>query len=205
MYVCTIIKKIVVMRKKYEVEDILSVGSSLIRKNGYHNTGINDILKVSQIPKGSFYNFFKSKEDFIKQVLNYYGDYSLDLLASVFEDKSLTPMERIEKFYSFVGEANQEDECSSGCLVNNLSSEVGGINLEIGRKAEEQFQKWTIYIAETIEEGQIKGEIIDTYSAKELADYLHQNFFGALTRMKSTRSKAPLELALKMTLDFLRK
>ena len=193
------------MRKKYEVEDILSVGSSLIRKNGYHNTGINDILKVSKIPKGSFYNFFRSKEDFIIQVLNYYGDYSLDLIASVFDDKSLRPLERIKKFYDFINNDNTSEDCSAGCLVNNMSTEVGGINLEIGTKAEEQFQKWTTYIAQTIKEGQEQGEIIDTYSAKELADYLHQSFFGALTRMKATRSKAPLDLTLKMMLDFLKK
>ena len=60
-------------------------------------------------------------------------------------------------FYDFIGEANVRDEDYSGCLVNNMSAEVGGVNLEIGTKADEQFQKWTTFFAETIKEGQELG------------------------------------------------
>lgn len=193
------------MRKKYEVEDIFYKSSGLIRKRGYHNTGINEILKENQIPKGSFYNFFKSKEDFMIQLLEYYGEASLKNIISVFGDKSLKPVERIEKFYTFIANVNEQEGCTAGCLVNNTTSEVAGMNLNIAKTSDEQFHKWTTYIAQTIQEGQEQGEIIDSYPPQELAEFLHQNIFGALTRMKATRNRQPLDIALKMTLDFLKK
>lgn len=193
------------MRKKYEVEDIFYKSSGLIRKRGYHNTGINEILKENQIPKGSFYNFFKSKEDFMVKLLEYYGEASLKNITAFFGDKSLSPLERIEKFYTFISKANEEEGCVAGCLVNNTSSEVAGVSLNIAKATDAQFHKWTTYMAETIREGQEQGAIIDNYSAQELAEFLHQNIFGALTRMKSTRSRQPIDIALKMTLDFLKK
>ena len=61
------------MGYKHQAEDIINTGMELIRTKGYHNVGINEILKASNIPKGSFYNFFESKEDFARQVVAYYG------------------------------------------------------------------------------------------------------------------------------------
>ena len=46
------------MGYKHDKEDILAVGYDVLRKNGYHNVGINQILKEAGVPKGSFYNFF---------------------------------------------------------------------------------------------------------------------------------------------------
>ncbi|MEM7513995.1 MAG: TetR/AcrR family transcriptional regulator, partial [Bacteroidota bacterium] len=68
------------MGYKHQAEDIINTGMELIRTKGYHNVGINEILKASNIPKGSFYNFFDSKEDFAKKALNSYGSSSLEMI-----------------------------------------------------------------------------------------------------------------------------
>ena len=57
------------MGYKHNIEDIIDKGSELFRKKGYNNVGINEILKECDIPKGSFYNFFETKEEFAEKVL----------------------------------------------------------------------------------------------------------------------------------------
>ena len=69
-------------------EDILAKGEILLRTQGYNKTGINEILKASGIPKGSFYNFFESKEDFGLQVLAYYSDGIIRFIKRLLQDKN---------------------------------------------------------------------------------------------------------------------
>ena len=45
------------MRQKHDKTAIIEKGIQLFREKGYHNTGVDDILKTCKIPSGSFYNF----------------------------------------------------------------------------------------------------------------------------------------------------
>ena len=43
---------------------ILSKGAQVMTRRGYHGTGVQEIVQAAGIPKGSFYHYFASKEDF---------------------------------------------------------------------------------------------------------------------------------------------
>lgn len=191
------------MYKKHNKEDILAKGEILLRTQGYHKTGINEILKASGIPKGSFYNFFESKEDFGLQVLAYYSNGIVSFIERMLKDKSRTPLERLKAFYSDLLNTNKAEECANGCLLVNMSAEMGGLSQNFAKATQKHYQEWLEIIAECVAEGQDKGEINKNYEALELADYIHSNFSGALVMMKSQRSIEPLERFYKMTFQFL--
>jgi TetR/AcrR family transcriptional repressor of nem operon len=193
------------MRKKYNKEDIIAIGQELVRRNGYTNTGINDVLKESGIPKGSFYNFFESKAVFGEQLLKHYGDVSLELIESHLGDHTKSPLQRLRSFYQHVIEINEAEECRNGCLINNLSGEVGGINDRLGKVASQQFNRLVQRIAQCLREGQEADEIIQHQTAEEIAYFIHASFFGALTRAKAARNAKPLNIAYKMIFDFITK
>ncbi len=62
---------------------IIEAAGDLFWKNGYTKTGISEILKVTGLPKGSFYFYFKKKSDVAKAVIQYYGSRILDLLRAI--------------------------------------------------------------------------------------------------------------------------
>lgn len=62
---------------------IIETAGDLFWKNGYTKTGVNEILKATGLPKGSFYFYFKKKSDVAKAVLQYYSSKIIDLLRSV--------------------------------------------------------------------------------------------------------------------------
>jgi len=47
---------------------IIETGAAIIHRKGFNHTGIQEILNAAKVPKGSFYNYFKSKEDFGLQI-----------------------------------------------------------------------------------------------------------------------------------------
>ncbi|MGH8672403.1 MAG: TetR/AcrR family transcriptional regulator, partial [Burkholderiales bacterium] len=45
-------------------EELVKVGAHIIAQHGFNTTGIEEVLKRAKVPKGSFYYYFASKEDF---------------------------------------------------------------------------------------------------------------------------------------------
>lgn len=191
------------MGYKYQKEDIIVLGSELIRKNGYHNVGINEILKACAIPKGSFYNFFSSKEDFIAQSIQLYGSKSLELVRSFLNPTEISPTQRLRNFYGQVLNTNEEEGCNAGCLINNLSIELAGINGPIAKIIDEQFQDMLIEIASCVQAGQDLGEITQKFSALYIAEYMHAGIGGAFSRMKTQNNRTYLDKWYAMTFEFI--
>lgn len=191
------------MGYKHNREDIITTGSELIRQKGYHHVGINEILKACGVPKGSFYNFFDSKEDFVAQSLVAYGERNGAFIRSFMEDNSKSPLERLKALYSCLIDANNSEGCKAGCLVANLSLEIGGTNEHLAQVTNEQFQQSLAPIIQCVEEGQEKGEITKDFSAAYLAEYLHAGISGAFSRMKVQRNRVYLDKWYEMTFAFI--
>ena len=184
-------------------KEIIRKGVDIFRKQGYHNTGISDILYTCDIPKGSFYNYFRSKEDYCISVLDYYGDSLLEFMKNKLKSDGDSPIENLKELYRAFIEIVEKEEIKSGCLVNNISNEVGGLNDKFAEAADQIFQKWMNAIASVVTKGQATHEIRNDMGALEIAEYLHGTFYGLLSRMKVTRNTDGLNDWHKMTFKFL--
>lgn len=193
------------MHKKYDVSDILEKGHELIRVQGYNNTGIEDILKACGIPKGSFYNFFKSKEDFGVKAVDYYGQQQYDFAKQVLTRTKASPIHRLKQYYETLVSTNVAEECKNGCLMGNVAQEMGGLSQSLSEATDRNLKRTVKLIEACIQESQSLGEIRTDYSAADLADYLHNCFYGALLRAKSKHDDQPFSLFLEMAFNFIRK
>ncbi|MFT5819458.1 MAG: TetR/AcrR family transcriptional repressor of nem operon [Crocinitomix sp.] len=191
------------MGYKHNIEEILDIGAELIRTNGYHNVGINQILKACAIPKGSFYIFFETKEHFAREILNRYGERSKRMIEGFLLDETVSPLERLKAFYKMLIDGNETEDYTGGCLVNNLSNEVGRLNDGIAESANTNFMMWIEVIAKCVSEGQEKGEITTAFPPEYITEYLHAGSYGAFSRMKVTRTREYLDNWYEMTFNFI--
>ncbi len=190
------------MGYKHNKEDILETGYHVLRKNGYHKVGINEILKEAGIPKGSFYNFFESKEDFAVQVIQQYGRSNRQWIEQFFQQE-MSPLTLIKAFYKHLIDLNEQDDYASGCLVNAMSNETGRLYDKLAEVSDESFESWIEVIAEVIKKGQDSEEITKAYTAKELAEFLHTGMYGTFARMKITRSRKFMDQWFDMSMKFI--
>ena len=51
---------------------LLDQGVTLLMEQGYHGTGLQELVQSVGVPKGSFYNYFPSKEAFSAEVVKHY-------------------------------------------------------------------------------------------------------------------------------------
>lgn len=180
------------MNLKHRSNRFLEAGEKLIRQKGYQDTSLNDILDLMDAPKGSFYNYFRSKEDFTLRVIHYYGERMSKFIENFLRDRHYTPLNRLENLYRALIDINKAEEWRKGCLVNNILTEEGGKKTPLGTEANMEFRKWIKKIAECVKEGQENGEIINSDEPETIAEYLHGGFFGAMSLMKGTRNEQPL-------------
>ncbi len=191
------------MNKKHSRIDILEKGQEIIRLKGFNNTGINDILKASGIPKGTFYNFFSSKEGFGIQLLDYYTQKNLKRIDAALSNPKQSPLERLKSFYHHVIALPDQPEAFGGCLIYNMASEMGNISDALAKATHRNFMLWVKRIAQCIKEAQSQGEISPHFNALELAEFIHTGISGSMARAKATRSSAPLALMYQYIFDYI--
>ncbi len=65
---------------------LLDNGFELIKRHGLKKTSISDVTKKAGIATGTFYNFFKNKEEFVYQIVLYKRNISKELFSKLSSD-----------------------------------------------------------------------------------------------------------------------
>ncbi len=176
---------------------LLDVGMALIRENSFDGIGINDVLKESKVPKGSFYHYFESKEDFGLEVARYYHEQQLAFAQTCLSDRSMSPVERLEAFFAGAREGMKEREYAQGCLMCNLSTELADKRPAFQVELDLHWQALTRELEACLQEADLSRIGLSHLTAGQAADWLMNSWSGALTRMKVSRSDEPLALFLR--------
>ncbi len=191
--------------KEDKIKRILDLGVRVVSQKGYHHLGLKELLDTAGIPKGSFYYYFDSKEDFGQKVALHYARNFLEDLKLVLLDKSQSPSERFLALFDERFNAYAKCAYKEGCLMGDLSNELAGQINSMQILIEKEFSAWEEVISQCIREGQELGEFNKNFSADELANFILNSWEGALTRMKASRSKEPFELFVKYTMNLVLK
>jgi TetR/AcrR family transcriptional repressor of nem operon len=194
-YICTV-KRII------HREDILKAGLELMNLHGYAATGIKDITDKVKIPKGSFYNHFKSKEEFGLKIIDFYMSGVAVHHIQILHDKKIKPLKRI-KLALETDASYQKDtnECKLGCIVGNFCQELGDIDDAFNKAVSDAFSKMKLGFITCVQEAIDNKDICSNYNSGELADYIINGWQGALLRMKAEKNTKSLELFIKILFD----
>jgi len=186
--------------KEENTKRILDLGVEIISRKGFHHLGLNELLDSAGIPKGSFYYYFNSKEDFGRKVISHYANNTLNYLQSMLLDKKKNPHERLVFMFKDRAKTYKKSAYKEGCLMGDCSNELAGQIESMQVLLEREFLAWREVFKQCIEEGQQLGEFNNNLSAVELADFVLNSWEGALSRMKATRSVKPFHLFVKYTM-----
>lgn len=174
-------------------DKLIQVGAELIAEHGYTATGINTILKHSGVPKGSFYHYFGSKEDFGLAVIESFADAFDEQLASTLRDTSQPPLSRLRHYFSSVKEEIARHECVRGCLIGNLGQELSSHSDVLRDRLEQVFRGWEQNFIACLSDARAAGEIDDSLDPETLGSFILVGWEGAILRAKTARSVQPME------------
>ena len=184
---------------------ILEVGAEIIHLKGFNHAGIQEILDVAGVPKGSFYNYFKSKEDFGLQVIDHFVDQFTALTSDAIGDPSLSPLEKMRKILVQFITFFESKDCAYGCPIGNLSQEMGDLSPAFQEKLKGAIDSMADMYSQLLREAQLTGEVSGSLDVKDAAYFIVSSWHGALIRMKVEKSSEPLKNHLKFIFDYVLK
>lgn len=188
---------------KHNKEGILLNGMYFLWQHGYYNAGVNDILQSSNIPKGSFYNLFESKEDFCCQVLELYCNIMNTALDEFIKDKKFSPMDRLKNYYLYLIEQSIDKDHIRGCLMCNLALELSSNSKKIKKILTHELTNNLALMEKCLNEAETKGLLNDYFTPLEASEMLQNNWFGALLRTKAIGKIDPLNQFIDFTFELL--
>lgn len=172
-------------------QQLLEKGMAMLLRRGYHDLGIAALLEATDTPKGSFYHYFKSKEDFGLQAIDLYMEEVHKGLDLCLGDASLPPLARVRRFFE-LSEEKYRTEGYLGCLLGGLGQELSGVSQAFRRKVEECFGQIARRIAACLREAIDQGELPKETDPDKMAELLVNCWEGAALRSRLRRDPAPL-------------
>jgi len=175
-------------------EALIRCGTELLTEKGFNSTGIDEVLKRVGVPKGSFYHYFESKDDFGLAVIDNYATYFARKLDRWLLAEGRPPLARIADFVADARAGMARFDFRRGCLIGNLGQELGALNEVYRERLEAVFGDWQTRLACCLAAARAAGEIAPHADCEQLATFFWIGWEGAVLRAKLVRSTAPLDL-----------
>ena len=170
----------------------VDTAASLFRRHGYHGVGLTRIISVSGAPKGSFYHFFASKQDFAEAVMRSYDRQFEDFFDACFQDCRLTPSQQLRTFFDLSIERLGLDGFRGGCLIGTLGQETGATSRALAGVADDIIGRWQRRVESCLKRAADAEELACDVAPAELAQFIVNGWEGAMLRMRLEQSPAPL-------------
>jgi TetR/AcrR family transcriptional regulator, transcriptional repressor for nem operon len=189
------------MAAKSTREHLIDVGLGLMHQNGYNATGLTDILKAADVPKGSFYHHFGSKEDFAAAALERYGTREGEHAAAVLNDRTTPPLKRLRRYFSDLVKISGQRGAIPGCMMGRFSLEIADASPQLRKQISASFDHWQHAIATVIQQAVRQEALPLGTDSESLAGFLLNSWEGALLRSQAEKSDAPLETFMRYAFD----
>ena len=188
------------MKQNYDDtrQHLLDTGHRMMVVKGFTGVGLNEILQAASVPKGSFYHYFKSKEQFGQSLLE---DYFRNYLANMDERFAVTgntARERLMGYWQKWLDSYCEPCEEQKCLVVKLSAEVADLSESMRLTLRDGADEIIARITACIEQGQQDGSL-PLGDAYRTATALYQLWLGASLLSKLHRNSRSLENAMATT------
>ena len=184
-------------------ERILEAAEDLMLTKSFHSVGLNEILGAVKVPKGSFYHYFASKEQFGVELISHYVEEHTRLLEKFFGATETKALQRFVDYWGYQIGRMTNGECRQSCLVAKLGLEVANFSEPMRETLAKGMAAWRALFERAVREGQRDGSIRKDLKAVEAAAVLQDTWQGALQRMQVERNVSPLRGAAKFLRSYL--
>ncbi len=161
---------------------------------GYEATSIADILERAQANAGSFYHFFRRKEDLLLAVLQLYAESLEGVIVAPVRERYSDPIERVFGILEFYRGNLVATDCSYGCPIGRLALEIGPEQTEVHRRLAGNFDGWSTAVAELLAEA--RDRFPPKTDLESLATFVLTVMEGGVMQARAHRDLAPFDASV---------
>ncbi len=175
-------------------DKIIHTAMKLFWEQGYHATGLAQILRESGVNSGSLYYFFRSKEDLLHAVLESYRDGIEPMLVGPATENVEGALDKVFSLLGGYRRQLLESDYRHGCPIGNLALELRDVHPRASQLVSENFSAWR----RTVESWLMEAGLGDAARAQKLAGFILTVMEGAVMQCCAYRTIEPFDEALEL-------
>jgi TetR/AcrR family transcriptional repressor of nem operon len=143
-------------------ENLIQATIDLIWVHSYGAVSVDAICERAGAKKGSFYHFFRSKDDLVLAALRAHWEERRATLDRLFSP-TVAPLDRLRGYFDSVYHRQRQQQKRYGfvvgCFYNNVGTECAENNPEIAATVKAILSNYERYYESALTEAQARGDI----------------------------------------------
>ncbi len=173
-------------RPKPARDRMITATAKLMQRQGYHGTGLNQILAEAQAPKGSMYFYFPGgKDELTAAAIASAADY---VDAALAENEAASARQAVDSYIAAAAAHLERSGFTTGCPMSTVALEAAPTNAQIGEATAAAFAKVVARL-----QGWLERDGMAPDEAAERAALIYASLAGAFVFAKAERSRRPLD------------
>lgn len=175
-------------------ERLIATAAELFWRQGYAQTGVNEIMQQAGTTSGSFYHFFPAKEDLLVAVIEHVGEW---LASDVFAAAAAASDDPVEQVFAVIAASRRHLESTSfelGSPLGSLAAELAANHPQVRERLAAVFDTWTASVALMLEAA--GDRLPSDLDRRALARFILGAVEGAILQARVSRSLAPFDDAV---------
>ncbi|PZS32950.1 MAG: TetR family transcriptional regulator [Pseudonocardiales bacterium] len=181
---------------------IVAAAADLMFAAGVAATSLDQVLAASGTSKSQLYHYFAGKDDLVLAVIRRQTERVL--AAQEPHLRQLDSIAGLLRWREGVIDLQRLHDCVGGCPIGSLAAELSASPVPRALLAE-SFQRWGSYLIAGFTAMAGRGELAPGTDPADLAVAVLSAVQGGALLTKTTRSTRPLELALDMAIEHVRR
>jgi TetR/AcrR family transcriptional repressor of nem operon len=182
---------------------IVAAATRLVAEHGVAGTRLDDIMAESGTSKSQIYHYFSDREALMCAVVDAQSEGVLQ-----FQKSCLSKVRSFEDLLAWrdtIVDINRAKHCVGGCPIGSLASELADRSETARDALARSFVQWDSHLVSALERMQHEGSLPLTADTPQLATGILTALQGGLLMAQTMRTTRPLEIALDMALEQVRR
>ncbi len=181
---------------------IVEAALYLFWKQGYASTGMAEILDMAKAKPGSFYYFFRTKEELLLAVLRLYAATLYPIVMDPVFAETDDPVERVFGVLGFYRRNLIATGCTYGCPIGRLALEIGEEQMAVHKLLSDNFDGWTAAVESCLKDA---GERLPAELDRgALSQFVLTVMEGGVMQARAHRSLAPFDASVAQLRNYFR-
>lgn len=143
------------------------------------------------MPKGSFYNYFASKESFALDCIRKYSSEIRENWEAIEQSNDINGEQKVNSAFKLLFNDYNEGNFELSCLLGNLALEMGSINSEVEKEINEAWLAWKEILRHMFQDAREEGSYSNRLSSSAISHFLFDMYYGIINRIKIEQSSLP--------------
>lgn len=179
---------------------LIEAARDLFLLQGYHSTGVAEIVRTANVKMGSLYYFFPTKEDLLLAVLQWYYDNIYEGLLRPIYERVDDPIERIFGILDGYRQMLLLTAYDQGCPIGNLALEIGNSHPKARDLLVANFRQWADEVRSCLQKAE--GRLPADLDHQGLSEHVLAVMEGAIMLARTYRTMEPYDRAIAHLRDY---